>query len=50
MNKTIGILILCTLGLTILGGLSGAGDSFYQFVGLSYFVLGIWGSILLIRK
>lgn len=50
MNKTIGILILCILGITVLGGLAGAGDVFYTVMGFGFFILGIWGGILLIKK
>lgn len=50
MKKTIGILIICSLGLAILGGLSDAGDGFYQFIGLCFFITGIWGGVLLIKS
>ena len=50
MNKTIGILILCSLTIDVIGGLLGGGDGFYAFAGLSFFVLGISGAILLIKK
>jgi hypothetical protein len=41
--------MLCSVGLAFIGGMSGAGDDFYTFVGLCLIITGIWGGILLIK-
>jgi len=49
MKKTIGILILCVLGITVLGGVIGVADDFYTIMGTGFFITGIWGAVLLIK-